>query len=103
MQLTKGDQAILQLTATDDGVSPHDLSGATFESKITDSTGTVTTYDNTHHAVTISANGQYSLTLSTTETAALAAGIASIATRVTQSGQPVTFFGDKVLLVRTYP
>lgn len=103
MQTNKGDQAVLLLTASDDGSSPHDLTGATFESKITDSAGVVTTYDNTHHAITSATNGQYTLTLSTTETAALGTGLASIATRVTQSAQPVTFHGDKILNVRTYP
>lgn len=106
IKITQGDKAVLNLAAKRGGAggAAHNLTGATFETKIKKSDGTFATYADGQHAIVSASAGTFTLTLSTTDTAALAVGAGhEIVTKVTQSGDPIHFRGKVLTVVQTLP
>lgn len=103
IQFTQGDNAVLNLTATDGNGNPVDLTGATFTTYIKSPNGSaVSVFNNTKHAIVSAAAGTFTLTLSPTDTAACGEGEnKEILTVITQSAKPIYFHGFNMLTV--YP
>lgn len=96
--ITQGDTAILNLTAQNKAGQKHDLTGATFETKIKGASGD-NTFADVKHAIVSAVDGTYTLTLSATDTAAILAGQSrELVTKVTQ-GTSVKHFHGRVLTV----
>lgn len=100
--ITKGDTAVLQLTATDGDGNPVDLTGATFSTKIKGPSGSDVTFANAKHAADPDQNankGKFTLSLDATDTESLeASDNKEIVTKVTQ-GSTVTQFRGVILNV----
>lgn len=100
--ITQGDDATLALQAENGQGAPHNLTGATFESRINKADGTVGVYPNDSHTITSAANGTFTLVLTAAETALLKLGAGQkIITRITQSSLTTSFHGDKALTVQS--
>ena len=93
IKLSQGDYAILNFTLQRGSGSAHDLTGATFESKIYGSDGALDTFNNAHHAIVSASAGTMTLTLSEAETAALKVGRREVVMKVTQSAHDKFFHG----------
>lgn len=89
--ITQGDRAVLQFQLLDGPDDPHDLSGASYETKIMGSDDAVDTFDNSHHSTPYSDQGRMTLTLTPAETAALKVGLREVVTKVTQASNPIHF------------
>lgn len=101
IKITQGDHAVINLTAKKGDGTAHDLTGATFETKIMGSDDAPDTFNDGHHAIVSASAGTFTLTLSTAETAALKLGRGrEIVTKITQSGNPIYFHGKEVLEVK---
>lgn len=98
IKISQGDRAVLNFTLTTGTGTAFDLTGATFSSKILGSDDVADTFDDDHHTIVVAADGTMQLTLSTTETAALKPGLREVVTTVTQSGNPVKFHGQIMVL-----
>lgn len=101
---TQGDNAVLQLTATDGAGEPINLDGATFSTQIKSANGsTVAVFGNSQHAIVGNPlDGTFSLTLSAANTQACGeGGDKEILTKITIGGQVVYFHGFNMLTV--YP
>lgn len=101
--VTQGDTALFSLRAvTGKTLAAFDLTGATFQSYLKAADGSVLALDNGHHAANgdqVNHKGQYTLSLSTVETAELALSptktsqLYQVVTTVTQGGTVTTFHG----------
>lgn len=99
--VTQGDTVTFNLTASSgDGVL-HDLTGATFSTKIIGNGGVVQTFANAKHAAAADQTadrGEFTLTLSASDTASLGVGKdKEIVTIVTQGSNVVYFHARKIL------
>lgn len=101
IQFTQGDNAILNLTATDGDGNPVDLTGATFTTYIKSSNGSaVSAFNNSKHSIVSAPAGTFTLTLTPTDTAACGeGGNKEILTVITQAGKPIYFHGFNMLTV----
>lgn len=100
LKITQGDYVVLNFTAQNGTGTAHNLTGATFETKIMGSDGALDTFNNGHHAIVSAANGTFTLTLSESETALLKLGAREIVTKVTQGGHALHFHGKGALVVQ---
>jgi hypothetical protein len=98
IKITQGDQATLQLTAENGEGVAHNLTGATFETKIIGTSGTQT-FANAKHAITSAAAGTFTLTLDEADTVLLKLGKRDIVTKVTQSSNDVYFHAYSIIQV----
>ncbi len=102
INVTQGDTATLTLYAKSGVGEFHDLTGASFETKIKKTDGTFLTLANSVHTADgnqTTNKGKFTLALSAADTAALAAGVREIVTKVTQTPS-VVHFRAKVLTVK---
>lgn len=75
IEITQGESAVLQLTATiDEDETPLDLTGASFSSQVLGPNGKVVTFANAKHAIVSAAAGTFTLTLDTSDTALIDVG-----------------------------
>ena len=99
IKFTQGNAALIVLFAEDEFGEPLDLTGATFVTKIA-SKNAVTEFDNSKHTIVDADQGKYTLSLTTSDTAALEVGSGlDVLSTVTQGGRPITFRGMGVLEV----
>lgn len=101
IQFTQGDNAILNLTATDGAGNPINLTGATFSTQIlgANNLGTVT-FPNSQHAIVSAPAGTFTLTLSQADTLSCGLGDSKdVLTQVTISGAVTHFRGRAILSV----
>lgn len=100
--VTQGDTVTFQLVAMDDDDTEHDLSGATFTSYFKGIAGALVTVSDSAHTEAADQTadpGEFTLTLTAAQTAALAPGKnKEILTKVTQGGN-IRHFRSSILTV----
>lgn len=104
INITQGDQANLQLTATDGMGNPIDLTGASFVSLLRGSNGATISYANSQHTANpdqVNFKGQYLLALSPSDTNNIPVGVnKELLTQITQGGNPIFYRGPNLVNVR---
>jgi len=100
---SQGDQTTLALIAIDDEGTPVDITGATFSTQIQGPNGVgPVTFPDGQHAITDAALGEFTLSLSTTDTGNCGLGPhKEILTEITIGGAPQYYRGMNLLTV--YP
>ena len=97
---TQGDNAVLNLTATDGSGNPVNLTGASFTTLIKAQNTVVVSFPNSQHSIVSAVNGTYTLTLSAMDTASCGlGGNKEIITAIVQAGATVYFHGPNMLSV----
>ena len=101
IQFTQGATAVLNLFATNGNGDPVDLTGAVFTTQVKGPNGEIATFDNSQHAIVGSAaNGNFTLTLSTDDTAECGLGRnKDIITKVVQGASINYYRGISILEV----
>ena len=101
--ITQGDTAIFNLTAKSGDNTLVDLTGAVFTSYILGPLGVVKSFANSQHVANpdqINNRGQFTLTLSVTDTAALAIGEhKEVITKIVIGASTIYFHGVNILTV----
>lgn len=99
--ITIGDPFTLSCTATTNGTTAWDLTGATFETKMLNADGTELTIDTDAHAILVAASGTFTIAGTAVQSALLKADPdATFKTEITQSGETKTLWFDKALNIR---
>lgn len=100
IEFTQGDSAVLNLTAVDANNNPIDLTGAAFVSAFRGPQGLGVFFDNSHHVANpdqVNFRGQYTLSLSTTETPTVPIGDEKgISTQITIGSSVVYYHGEGI-------
>lgn len=100
ISFTQGDTAIINLTAQDGSGNPFNITGATLVSQILGPLGVIATFPNSQHTIIDPTEGQYTLTLSTSDTAeCLIGNNKTILTQITQGASVIMFRGVAILNV----
>lgn len=100
IEITQGESAVLQLTATvDEDETPHDLTGASFSSTVLGPNGKLVTFGNSKHAIVVAASGTFTLTLDTADTALIDTGVEKELVVTVTQGSNVKVFRDLLLKV----
>lgn len=101
LTFTQGDAVVLQMTAKDGNGDPVNLTGASFTSYVRGSNGASNvSLNNSKHAIVDAVNGQYSITLSTSDSAACGEGAnKDLVTVVTIGSTPIYYHGQGILTV----
>lgn len=101
LEFTQGDDVVLNLVATDGDGNPINITGATFSTQILgqNPNGPVV-FGNSQHAITDATTGQFTLTLSQSDSMSCGLGInKTILTKITISGKVTYFRGQGILKV----
>lgn len=103
IKFTQGDTADLLLTAQDGQGNPVDLTGATFTTYIRIANGAVVTFLNSQHTANpdqVNFKGQYTLSLSNTDTVGIPVGInKEIITLIVIGATQINYRGPNILTV----
>lgn len=102
ISFTQGDTALLTLTATDGSGNPIDLTGATFTTQIKGPNGIIVSFPNSQHTILNQTTnlGQFTLALSTLNTAACGLGSnKEILTQIVQGASTIFYHGGAILAV----
>lgn len=101
LAFTQGDNAVLNLTATDGNGNPINITGASFSTQMLGPNGSaIATFANGKHSITNAALGQFSLTLGVTDTQSCGVGNnKDIVTAITLSGNVTYFRASGILTV----
>lgn len=101
IEFTQGDAVVMNLTAVDNNGNAVNITGAEFSTTIKGPNGVYSTFGNSQHAIVNASMGEYTLTLSTTDSANCGLGYGKeIVTQITQtSGAPTYFHGKGILAV----
>lgn len=103
IRFTQGDTVVLNLTANDGNGNPITLTGATFTTYIRGANGVNITFPNSQHTANadqVNFKGQFTLSLSSTDTGNIPIGInKEIVTVITLSASPVAYRGPNILTV----
>lgn len=100
---TQGDDVLLNLKATNSDGVPVNLTGATFSTSVRGLDNIVVTFPNSQHTANPDQSahrGEFTLSLSTTDTDSIKAGMSQeIVTKVTIAGKVVYFHGANQMTV----
>ena len=97
---TQGDTVVMTLNAADGNGNPTDITGATFTSFIRGAGGVVFSFPNSQHAIIDAANGVYTLTLASADSANCGIGSnKDILTLIQIGSTQVNFLGKGILQV----
>lgn len=100
--ITQGEAPTLTLTATTDGSTAFDITGASIQTKFEKSDGTELTVDNSAHSIITAASGIYTVDLTAVQTALLKVGDEiSIVSILTISAKEYYVWYDGSLRVRS--
>lgn len=101
LTFTQGDQANLIFFVVDQNGNAVNLSGATFSTQINGANGVPTIFGNAQHSLQPSLGiNAFQLSLATTDTPNCSEGTSkSVVTTITQSGNPLNFWGNGILSV----
>ena len=97
---TRGDTAVVTLTANNGQGQPVNITGASFVTQIKGPNGVIASFPNNQHAITDAANGVFTLSLGSTDTEACGLGNnKEILTQITIGSQITYFRGTGILQV----
>ena len=101
LAFTQGDNAVLNLTATDGNGNPINITGASFSTQILGPNGqSIATFNNSKHAVVSGPAGTFTLTLGVSDTQSVGVGNnKDVVTAITLSGSVTYFRASGILTV----